>query len=408
MSGNQITTRPITEDEFDEWVRIESAAFGGFPDQPQIELERKLLPFDRMIAALDGERLVGTAASFPFEMTVPGGDTISVAGVTAVGVAGTDRRRGALRSMMQFQMEDTRRRGEPAAILNASESSIYARFGYGLAQEYQRVRIQADRAALDPEPARRSLELVPKERAAPLLHQMFDAYRRTRAGEVHRTVEWWDSILGDIQTWKGGGKIFVVVAQSEGEDPGGYVIYELRERPLTPFKTMRVRELVASTPETEAALWRYCVELDLVDEVEIETRPLDAPIRWRLVDPRRLEVVWQMDFIWVRLLDVAASLAARAYGAEGELVLDVTDASFPDIAGRYHLIGSPKGGECRRTDADADLALSIVELGSLYLAGVRASTLARAGRIRELRPGALELADELFGWELAPHCFTRF
>jgi predicted acetyltransferase len=108
------------------------------------------------------------------------------------------------------------------------------------------------------------------------------------------------------------------------------------------------------------------------------------------------------------LLDVAASLAARAYGAEGELVLDVTDASFPDIAGRYHLIGSPKGGECRRTDADADLALSIVELGSLYLAGVRASTLARAGRIRELRPGALELADELFGWELAPHCFTRF
>ena len=152
MATTGITARPIVEAEFDEWVRIESAAFGGFPDPKHIELERRLTPFDRIIGAFDGDRVVGAAASYPFEMTVPGGTSISVAGVTAVGVAGTDRRRGALRSMMEFQLDDVARRGEVAAILNASESSIYGRFGYGLAQQYQRVRLRPDRVRLDPAP----------------------------------------------------------------------------------------------------------------------------------------------------------------------------------------------------------------------------------------------------------------
>lgn len=408
MATTGITARPIIEAEFDEWVRIESAAFGGFPDPKHVELERRLTPFDRIIGAFDGDRVVGAAASYPFEMTVPGGTSISVAGVTAVGVAGTDRRRGALRSMMKFQLDDVARRGELAAILNASESSIYGRFGYGLAQQYQRVRLRPDRIRLDPAPPERTLRLVPKGQAAEAVRPMFDAYRRTRAGEVDRPDVWWEGVLGDVETWKGGGKIFVVVAEATSDDPGGYVIYELVQRELTPFKKMIVRELVAATADTEAALWRYCVELDLVDEVEVEARPLDDPMRWRVQDPRQYHVVWQYDFGWVRLLDVEAALSARAYGSDASLVLEVVDPLRPDVAGRYRLVASPKGGECERTDADADLELSVADLGALYLGGVRASTLARAGRVRELRPDALDVADRVFGWHLAPHCTTRY
>jgi predicted acetyltransferase len=403
-----ITARPIVETEFDEWARIESAAFGGFPDPQHVELERKLLPFDRIIGAFDGDRVVGAAASYPFEMTVPGGAVIPVAGVTAVGVAGTDRRRGALRSMMTFQLDDVARRGEVAAILNASESSIYGRFGYGLAQQYQRVRLRSERIRFTPAPPERTLRLVPKEAAADALRPMFDAYRRTRAGEVARPDAWWGGVLGDVATWKGGGKIFVVTAEPTSDDPGGYVIYELAERELSPFKKMVVRELVAATPDTESALWRYCVELDLVDEVEVEARPLDDPIRWRIEDPRQYRVVWQYDFGWVRLLDVEAALSARAYGTDAAIVLDVVDDLRPDVAARYRLLASAKGGECARTDDDADLALTVADLGALYLGGVQASTLARAGRIRELRSDALGVADRVFGWSLAPHCTTRY
>jgi hypothetical protein len=55
-----------------------------------------------------------------------------------------------------------------------------------------------------------------------------------------------------------------------------------------------------------------------------------------------------------------------------------------------------------------DLEVTVADLGALYLGGVRATTLARAGRTRELRPGALQRADDLFVWPVAPHCYTRF
>lgn len=409
MPRPTVVARPIHDSEFDEWVRIESAAFGGVPDPDHIALERKLMPFDRIIGAFDGDRVIAAAASYPFQMTVPGGASIPVGGVTAVGVAGTDRRRGALRAMMEYQLDDARRRGEVAAILNASESSIYGRFGYGLAEQYQRVRVQTERIAFDPAPPDRTLRLITKPDAAVQLPPIFEAYRLTRAGEVARPDAWWEGVLGDVQTWKGGGKLYVVVAEPDDDDPaGGYVIYHFESRELTPFRKMIVREIVAADPDTEAALWRYCVELDLVDEVEVESQPLDAPIRWRLTDPRQLRVVWQYDFAWVRLLDLETALAARAYGADEVIVLDVDDPTRPDIAGRYRLEASSKGGSCARTDEPADLSLSVADLGALYLGGVRASTLARAGRMCEQRSGALASADAIFGWPLAPHCITRY
>jgi predicted acetyltransferase len=404
----EITARPIEEQEYDEWVRVESAAFGGFPDPEHVELERKLMPLDRMVAAFDGERLIATAATYGFDMTVPGGQTVPVSGLTAVGALGTHRRRGGLRAMMEVQLDDSARRGEVATILNASESNIYGRFGYGLAQQYQRVRLRTERAVFDPPARRRSLRLVPQAEAVEPLQPIFDAYRLTRAGEVSRADHWWDGVVGNLETWKGGGKIFVVIAEPEDDDPGGYVIYSLQPRELSPFKKMIVRELIASSPETEATLWQYCVELDLVDEVEVESRPLDDPIRWRLTEPRRLDVVWQYDFVWVRLLDIAGGLAARAYGTEGEIVFELRDAFRPENDGTYRLAGSPKGGECARTSAPADIELTIADLGALYLGGVKASTLAQAGRVAEARPGALDLADDLFAWPLAPHCTTRF
>jgi len=404
----EITARPIDEHELDEWVRVESAAFGGFPESQNVELERTLMPLDRMVAAFEGERLIATAATYPFDMTVPGGQSVAVSGLTAVGALGTHRRRGALRAMMELQLDDSAHRGEVATILNASESNIYGRFGYGMAQQYQRLRIRTERAVLQPSPRRRSLRLVPQSEATELLRPMFDAYRLTRAGEVSRPEPWWEGVVGPIESWKGGGKIFVVIVEPEDDDPGGYVIYTLQPRELSPFKKMIVRELVAVSAETEAALWQYCVDLDLVDEVEVETRPLDDPIRWRLTEPRRLDVVWQYEFLWVRLLDIASGLAARAYGTDGEIVLDVRDDLRPQQSDRYHLAGSPKGGECASTSAPADLELTVADLGALYLGGVRASTLAHARRVREVRPGAIERADELFTWPVAPHCSTRF
>jgi predicted acetyltransferase len=131
-------------------------------------------------------------------------------------------------------------------------------------------------------------------------------------------------------------------------------------------------------------------------------------MRWRLTEPRLLDVVWQNDFVWVRLLDIVGGLTARAYGTDAEIVFELRDAFRPENDGTYRLAGSPKGGECARTSASPDIELTVADLGALYLGGVKASTLAHAGRITEVRPGALDVADNLFEWSVAPMCTTRF
>jgi len=84
------------------------------------------------------------------------------------------------------------------------------------------------------------------------------------------------------------------------------------------------------------------------------------------------------------------------------VVLEVEDAFCPWNSGRWRLTGDPKGASCERTEDPADLALSVRELGSAYLGGVTLDALATAGRVRELRQGALAEASLAFGSAVAP------
>ena len=68
--------------------------------------------------------------------------------------------------------------------------------------------------------------------------------------------------------------------------------------------------------------------------------------------------------------------------------------------------------EVERVDSQAgtpaDLTMDVADLGAIYLGGVRASTLATAGRIEAASPGAAALADRVFAAERVPYCMTRF
>ena len=87
-------------------------------------------------------RSVAGSAAFPFDLTVPGGQ-VKAAGVTVVGVLPTHRRRGYLRAMKRSLIDDARARGEPVAVLWATEDTIYGQFGYGMAS----MAAEIDRAA---------------------------------------------------------------------------------------------------------------------------------------------------------------------------------------------------------------------------------------------------------------------
>jgi predicted acetyltransferase len=170
--------------------------------------------------------------------------------------------------------------------------------------------------------------------------------------------------------------------------------------------TLRVLDLEATDPVVEAQLWRFLLDIDLVRQFEAERRPLDCTLRWLFAQPRKVRISQIGDYLWVRLLDIERSLAAREYPTDDELVLGVTDPFRPENDGGYAVHGEKS--VCERTDREPDLELDVGELGAVYLGQTRPSALAAAGRIVERTPGALARADALFAWPVAPNCVTRF
>ena len=187
------------------------------------------------------------------------------------------------------------------------------------------------------------------------------------------------------------------------------MLYRIKENWEDGFaqNELRISELVACTPAAHAALWQFCLNIDLVTAVTCYGAP-DEPLRWMLADPRRLTVKSCSDNLWVRVIDIPAALSERRYRAEDRLVLGVQDSFLPENSRAYVLDGSPVGATCRPTDAEPDLELESADLGAVYLGGVRFSTLCRAGRVRECRAGALRRADDLFAADRDPLCITGF
>jgi predicted acetyltransferase len=155
------------------------------------------------------------------------------------------------------------------------------------------------------------------------------------------------------------------------------------------------------------ALWRFLFGLDLTSVIRTGARPVDDPWTHLVSDIRRCEVRLR-DALYLRPVDVGAALAARAYAAPVDVVFEVSDPFCPWNEGRWRLSGGAGGASCERTAAGADLRLSVRELGSAYLGGVSLAALAGAGRVQEVRQGALAEAATAFLSPVAPWLSHNF
>ena len=393
--------------------------FAGDPEQvADFELWSTTSELDRAWVVDTGDGFAGNCAIYSLDVTLPSSPgrpcpTTPMAGVTAVGVHPTHRRRGFLRRMMAAMHDDARSRGEAVAGLEASESAIYGRFGYGPAANLAEYSIDTRASAFSSPAPELDVTLVDREGAAAVLPELFDRQRRTRGGEINRRPGYWTQLLADPPHRRGGSS-----ARFHAVCDHGYVLYR-SGRDTNVFRgeraTVAVEELRGETAEVEAALWRFVLDLDLVGQVTVARAPVDEPVRWRLADPRQLRTVGIEDRLHLRILDTAAALEARGYQAAGRLVLDVlppaTSEGDADAApGRWVLEAGPEGAACRRArrGEEADLRLGLPALGSLYLGGVPASLLAAGGQVEEVREGALLAADRLLTTRPAPRSGTGF
>jgi predicted acetyltransferase len=405
----ELELRSITEDEHAPWSRHIERAFGHHNKEQDIAAWRSVSELDRTIAAFDGGDIVGTAGAFSFDMALPGGSTLPVAGVTAVSVRSTHRRRGVLRRMMAHQLDDVAARGEPIAVLTASETIIYGRFGYGLASQYWAWSIKNEGITLaTPSSTSGRIRLIEKDEAAKVLPGIRERTWRRHPGELGWSQAWWDKYLLDLESERSGASaLWFAIHESDAGEADGYATW--RTKPAwdggLPNGEIVVDHLRGLDDDVECRLFEHLLSVDLVRKVTAWGRPVEEPLRWRLADARRLRVTNVLDHLWVRLLDVERAVSSRELGSDERLVIDVADDFRPQTAGTYVI----EGGECRRDDtATADLALDVRDLGAMYLGGVSATTLAHAGRVDERTAGALQRADRLFASSHVPWCATEF
>ncbi|HEX5466351.1 MAG TPA: GNAT family N-acetyltransferase, partial [Candidatus Limnocylindrales bacterium] len=396
-------------DELIPMCRAVDVTFGGagLRDE-EIASARERLG-DRFYVASDEGIVVGGGADFPFQLTVPGGE-LPAAGVTWVGVLPTHRRRGLLTRIMGVALDAIASRGEPLAILWASESGIYQRFGYGLATLNGAVELSRARSAFRDavEPAGR-VRLIERAEADQLLPPLFDRLRPARPGFWARSAAWWKEILDDPeQSRRGAGRKFFALHEVDGQ-PDGYATYRIQgDWDLTgPRCTLRLLELMADGPLPTRELWHYLCGVDLVGTIQARFGPVEHPLLDLLADPRALRLV-EGDGVWLRFLDVGAALQGRRYGALDRIVLEVGDSFRPDQAGRYLLDASTAVPRVTRTDEPPDLALDTSDLGAAYLGRQALGRLAAVGRVRALQPGAVERADALFRTAVAPYSPAEF
>jgi predicted acetyltransferase len=399
-----IEIRNPSADELRTAMGAAQVAFAEAPNDDDYARHSKMLPLDRFYAAYDNGTPVGTAADFPFLLTVPGGE-LAAGGVTWVGVMPSHRRKGILTQLMRRELDDIHERGEPLAVLWASEAAIYGRFGYGIAAPT--VQMEADKSRFafrdDPGPQGR-VRMVELADAVEPCMRIYERVRTRIPGFTARNQEWWVTYrLADPEQWRqGNSPKYVAVVELEGE-PEAYAIYRIKQDWQQGASHSRVRlvETLATSPAAERELWRFVFGIDLIARVDGRHDP-GSPLFLMVVDPRSLNLRVS-EGLWLRLVDVEGALAGRSYASDDEVVVEVRDEFCPWNVGRWRI-----GGGVVRTDDDAELELDVADLASAYLGAFSFSSLAAAERVRELSDGAVARADALFRTDRPPYCPEDF
>lgn len=368
---NGLTIRTAEDSDWPAMSVIAATCFGNWRPQESTDTWRTMVPDGGAVVACDGEDVVGTAFYLDLQLTVPGGAVLPMAGVSAVAVSPTHRRRGALTAI--FTELHGRMGDYPIAGLEASEAGIYGRFGYGPSTLWCELTVDRREARFHDEVADpggvRSVRPVEHRDQ---LERVYERWRRQTPGGLHSPRRLWDEVFSDHEEFRHGGTALFCLLHADG-----FVLYRVhgdRE------KKVEISKLAAVTPEAHIALWRVLLGMDLYAQVKTLTHPHDV-LPYLLTDPRLVRTTLIEDGLWLRLLDVPAALEARTYAADVSAVFDVSDGVLGG-GGRYALDVRDSKARCVSTDAPADVQMDLSVLGSLYMGAHRASAFATANRLR--------------------------
>jgi predicted acetyltransferase len=392
---------------------IEAVLHGFHEDySPELwELHKQALEPDRTFGYQVDGRWVATCSAYSRTMSVPGG-SVPTAAVTVVTVSPTFRRRGLLTAMMKHQLDDIQRGKEPLALLWASESAIYGRFGYG--QATSRLRISGRTRSTTYRPSvdlgQGSTGEVDRDEWLAAVRPLHQRLLAQRPGALDRDDSRWAITLYDPQPWRDGaaGMRYLLHYAKAGR-VDGYARFRVKSggHDGGSGAEVQVSEIDAIDPRAYAGLWRFLLDLDLVRSFARHDTPVDEPLRYLLLNPGTIKTELS-DGTYLRLVDVRTALKARTYAVELDVVLGVQDALLPHNNAALRLQAGPDGASVGASRRRPDLSLDVRDLAAIYLGGTPLTALHTAGLVQQRTTGSVAAVTAAFSTPRPPFCPDNF
>jgi predicted acetyltransferase len=305
-------------------------------------------------------------------------------------------------------------RGEVVSTLFAAETTIYQRFGYGLACPVYHLALL------------RGAEFRDVAGSEDLKLRLEDADVATHSSAVRAvlardqrpgamaTVE--DPMLAnmffDIESLRDGQERRRIAIVEDEHGPAAFALFHRKlgfggSGPTG--KGESVHGWAAVTAAAERRMWSVLADLDLMTSMFVTSVALDSPLVHLLKDVRG-SAANMRDQVWARILDVPAALMARTYSTDVDVVIDIADTRIADNSHswRFTVSGGSATVERAPAHASADLRMSIQELSTAYLGGPTFDALASAGLVEEVTPGAAAELSDAFRSRLAPRGSLHF
>ncbi|MBK4346910.1 GNAT family N-acetyltransferase [Lacisediminihabitans changchengi] len=395
---------------FASWLGAVGRGFQDGRATPEVVEARRVTAGQRRNSGVWDETLldpatpVATVAGWPSQLSVPGHLSLGAWAVSAVTVSPTHRRRGVAGALIEAELRTAQALGLPVVALTVSEATIYSRWGFAPAAMAADWTIDTSRVTWTGPMVPGRVQFVEADRLVTEGAELVERVRLATPGQMSFDGVLWERLIGRGVGLEEQAKSlrFIRYADEHGV-PQGFAVYKVLEETRTTVAraVVELHYLVSATDDAYAALWRFLIELDLVGEIRAPLRSIDEPVYWQVDDARAVVKHDEREHLWIRILDVPAMLTGRRYHTPGHFVLDVSDPLMY-AAGRF-LLTVQADGTAVVSELEGDIpgdtaavALTVNELGSIYLGGVSASTLFRAGRIQELTPGAAAVLDRTF------------
>jgi predicted acetyltransferase len=411
-NGLRFELLSVDHDAYVPWMEAINRGFHEPRPTPAFMETRRIQPPYRRMSGVWDDTIpdalvpVATASSWPTELTVPGRRSVTSWAISTITVSATHRRRGVAHALICAELRTAQALGVPLAILGASEATIYGRWGFAPAAMIATWTVDTAAARWTGPTASGRVHYVTSDQLVVDGHHILERMRLSTPGLISFGGQLWERLLGRGDDVVAPTMRFLRYDDASGA-PQGFAIYSVRGEETHRGKAVaEVHYLAGVTEEASAALWHFLIDLDLISELSASLRSVDEPFAWQISDFRAAVKSEEHDHLWARILDVPAALEARHYSAPGRIVLEISDPQ--GFAAGIWLLEVETDGEAAVTRlgaadaADAAVSLGAGELASIYLGGVSAAVLARAGRITELTEGAAELLEAMFRSSVTP------